>query len=93
MSQRYASCIVVISYHPLESNTGETLFLLTYGVEVVIIMEIEELNWRTKNHLPPKSNNKAFGEEVGPLEEKRIKISFTNIVVKYNMNSMYNLHV
>lgn len=93
LGQQYASRIVGLSHHPLESTIGEIRFLLTYGVEAVIIMEIEEVNRRTKNPLPPKSNNKAFREEVDLLEERGIKISFTNIVVKYNMNSMYNLRV
>lgn len=38
-------------------------FHLTYGIRVVVPIEIKELDWRTTNPLPKETNVKAIREE------------------------------
>lgn len=47
-----------------------------------ILMEIEELSWRTTNPLLVGNNNIAIREEINLLDEKRMLTTFTNTTIK-----------
>ncbi|MCH80654.1 gypsy retrotransposon integrase-like protein [Trifolium medium] len=51
------------------SSTGETPFRLTYGTEAVILVELEELSWRTAYPLQEEDNSQAIHEDQDILDE------------------------
>lgn len=67
--------------------TRETSFHLTYGIQIVIPIEVEETIWRTTHPFPDEENNHTIREETYHLEEKRTSNSFISVVVKETTTS------
>lgn len=56
---------VIWDYNTIpQSTTIETPFLLTYNIEAVILVEVEDLSWRTTKFFPVEDNGKAILEEI-----------------------------
>lgn len=66
---------------------------LTYGVEVIILVEIEELTRRTTNPLLGVMNNVALREEVYLLEDKILKVALSSVIFQQTTSTKYNCHV
>lgn len=59
----------------------------------VILVKIEELSWMTPIIFPAKNNEKYIREEIYLLEEKRMEVVFTSIVVEESTTSGYNCYI
>lgn len=54
----------------MKTLTGESPFALTYGSEVVVLVEIGIPSYRVKNY-NEEPNNKGLEEHLDPVEETR----------------------
>ncbi|MCI16727.1 gypsy retrotransposon integrase-like protein, partial [Trifolium medium] len=72
------------------STIGETPFRLTYGTEVVIPVELNELSWRTAYPLQEQNNSRALREELDVIDETRNFATIAESVVKKTSAQRYN---
>nr|GEV11545.1 reverse transcriptase domain-containing protein [Tanacetum cinerariifolium] len=73
----------------IKSSNGETLFSLTYGAEVVILVEIDIPTLRTME-VDMIKNDEALGVSLDLLEEKREQAAIQEAKSKAKMEKYYN---
>ncbi|GKD66765.1 reverse transcriptase domain-containing protein, partial [Tanacetum coccineum] len=76
----------------IKTSNGETPFSLTYGVEVVIPVEIGKPTLRT-TEVDMIKNNEALGINLDLLEEKREQAAIQEARSKAKMEKYYNIRV
>lgn len=68
-------------------------FRLTYGVGVVIPVEVGELTWRTLHPLNREDNEQARRQELDLTQEVREQAALAEVVVKKRIAKQYNAKV
>ncbi|GKC05187.1 reverse transcriptase domain-containing protein [Tanacetum coccineum] len=76
----------------IKSSNGETPFLLTYGTEAVIPVEIGMPTLRTRE-VDPTKNDEALEINLGLIEEKREQAAIQEAKSKTKMKKYYNSRV
>lgn len=82
---------MVLLYDP-HSTTGDTPYQLTYGMEAVIPLEIEEMTRGQLTHFLRKLMS-PLREKINLLEENKMSAAFSSAILKQTTTAKYNFHV
>ena len=74
------------------ATTGETLFSITYGFEVVVPTELELPTYRVANY-NERGNKEALQEELDLIEEKRDQAYLRMAAYKQRVSQYFNKRV